>query len=86
MLLTNDSGYWRDGRGLTIDSAFRLHEGRALTGDLGWGSAAGKGTMASRDRILCLGRTYTLGWRDYSQVGTPAALFRCLIIHVTPEV
>jgi hypothetical protein len=85
VLLTNDSGYWREGTGLTIDNAFRLHEGRGLTGDLGWGSAAGKGTTAGREQILRLNRTYPLGWKNYSQVGTPPALFCCLMIHVPAE-
>ena len=34
VLLTNDNGYWKD-RATTVDAAFRLPEGRNLTGELG---------------------------------------------------
>jgi len=33
VLLTNDSGYWKEGA-TTVDAAFRLPEGRILTGEL----------------------------------------------------
>lgn len=50
LALSNDQGYWGIGRKLDpIDNAFRIHDGRALTGLLTWGPTAGAGTMRSRE-------------------------------------
>ncbi|GGN04018.1 hypothetical protein GCM10011609_48980 [Lentzea pudingi] len=84
--LTNDSGYWRPGRKLDpIDASFRLHEGRLLSGTLGWAAHAGSGTTHKRDLPLALTGTYECLWRDYSTVtdarGREAA-FRYLCLAV----
>jgi hypothetical protein len=66
ILLTNDPSYWtHPRRDNTADARFRLHEGNALRGDLGWGgpahrrvrSAGGKTCSSSRDPTPCGGRT-----------------------------
>jgi hypothetical protein len=45
IVLTNDPAYWRVATRVNqIDTAFRLHEGRELTGVLRWASHAGAGT------------------------------------------
>lgn len=67
--LTNDSSYWSPGRKLDpIDAAFRLHEGRSLSGTLGWAANAGVGTTRKRDVPLALTGTYACLWRPYSEV------------------
>jgi len=67
--LTNDSCYWRPGRKPEpIDASFRLHEGRSLSGTLGWAPHAGTGTTHKRDVPLLLAGTYVCRWRDYSTV------------------
>ena len=42
--ITNDPGYWRKGRPNTVDADFRIHDGRRLTGTVGWADAASDGT------------------------------------------
>ena len=67
--LTNDPGYWSPGRKLDpIDAAFRLHEGRSLSGTLSWAVNAGAGTTRNRDVPLTLSGTYACSWRPYSEV------------------
>jgi hypothetical protein len=67
--LTNDAGYWSPSRKLDpIDAAFRLHEGRSLSGTLSWAVNAGVGTTRKRDVPLALSGTYACLWRPYSEV------------------
>lgn len=85
--LTNDGAYWRAGwKTDPVDAAFRIHEGRSLTGSLRWAELAGAGTIAKRDTPLILTGTYTCGWRDYSTIELAtgkSAVFRYLPIYVT---
>lgn len=82
VLLTNDRSYWKNSAATPVENAFRLFEGRTLTGELRWGSAAGAGTMKGREQALNLSGSYTLAWGDYSKIAAPPAQFRCLVIHV----
>jgi hypothetical protein len=67
--LTNDPGYWSPSRKIDpIDAAFRLHEGRSLSGTLSWAVNAGAGTTRKRDVPLTLSGTYACLWRPYSEV------------------
>lgn len=71
ILLTNDRSYWLpSSRPITIDAAFRLHEGRTVSGDLSWMTHAGAGTTKNRERTLPVSGRYDLSWRTYSNVGT----------------
>lgn len=84
VLLTNVGGYWtaRQPR-QTIDSAFRIHHGRELTGTLSWGEAAGSGTTRGVEGPLGLTGACTMDWRDYSRVGDGAAgTFRYLLVQI----
>ncbi len=68
IILTNDSGYWtppvyKD----TIDSAFRIYEGRNITGTLSWGEGAGIGTIKDRDSFHLSGQ-YQINWLPFSDV------------------
>jgi len=67
VLLTNDSAYWKQPtKQDTVDAAFRLHEGRVLTGKLAWGLHASAGTMQSREQPIHVSGRYQLSWQDYS--------------------
>jgi len=67
ILLTNDSSYWkRSSDSSTVDSAFRLHNGRSIAGTLEWGSNAAPGTIRSREDPITLAGTYQVLWHDYS--------------------
>ena len=72
VLLTNHPYYWesptRDWR-TAIDSMFRLHEGRTVTGRLAWSERAGAGTTRGRRDPIEITGSYDLHWRDYSRLG-----------------
>lgn len=85
LALTNDSSYWQPPSSVRdpIDAAFRVHEGRVVTGELLWGQRAGAGTTRGRERILNLSGGFSLRWRDYSKVADgPAGTFRYLLADV----
>lgn len=67
LFLTNDSAYWKSPRSTdTVDANFRIHDGRTVQGDLGWGMNASEGTMSGREAPITLREIYRLEWRDYS--------------------
>ena len=66
--ITNDPGYWRKGRPNTVDADFRIHDGRRLTGTVGWADAASDGTKQSREAPLTLRGEYRPAWQPYSKV------------------
>jgi hypothetical protein len=84
--LTNDPSYWRPGSGDgTIDTAFRLHEGRRLAGVLAWAAHAGAGTIRGKETPIELGGDYLVAWDDYSEFGADrAGHFRYLAVEVGP--
>lgn len=65
--------------------AFRIEDGRTLTGELAWATHTGIGTMKKREKALLVGGTYPLAWSDYSDLGVPAGRFRHLVIPVTVD-
>ena len=67
--ITNDPGYWREGRPNTVDADFRIHDGRRLTGTVGWADPAGDGTTRGREAPLTLRGVYQPAWQPYSTVG-----------------
>ena len=67
VLLTNNQGYWnlpRDGN--PVDAAFRLYEGRTITGELAWSARASQGTTKGRAEPISISNSYNVRWRDYS--------------------
>ena len=99
ILLTNDSMYWKEpSRDEVIDYAFRLHEGRTIAGGevLQWDKRASADTKANREQPIVLHWSYTLQWRDYSELTPPLAKpvvgrrinhgkFRYLLVRVPPR-
>lgn len=84
ILLTNDSAYWSEPRGIDDTSAaFNLCHGRELSGRLDWSARASAGTKRGREQPLDLNYQYRLGWRDYSQIDAKRyPQFRCLAVKV----
>lgn len=84
VMLTNDPSYWSPPRNShTVDSEFRLHDGRELQGSLNWGAHAGEGTMRGREEPLGLSGSYLLRWKDYSQTRAEKhARFRYLHVEI----
>ena len=67
LLLTNDPLYWKPpSRPDTIDAAFRLHEGRTITGEMAWSERASAGTTKNRENPIHLNGSYDLRWQDYA--------------------
>ena len=85
IVITNDQGYWTHSTRSTVDEHFRLHDGRALQGELRWGAAAGAGTTRGREAAILLRAVYQLGWKPYSEVNAaPGGAFRYLLVPVPP--
>lgn len=67
--LTNDPAYWKSGlKAEPVDAAFRIHEGRQLTGLLRWSPTAAPGTTAKRDQPLRVAGCFVCSWRPYATV------------------
>jgi len=67
VFLSNDEIYWRSPgttRGISAD--FSIHEGRRISGELGWGPNASAGTRKGREEPIKLRGEYQLKWRSYS--------------------
>lgn len=85
ILLTNDNSYWskpasRD----TVDSDFRLNDGRSLEGILNWGVGASDGTKKDREQPLTLQNKYSVRWEDFAQINLANyGAFRSLKIMVS---
>lgn len=85
ILLTNDAAYWTPPtRPLdTIDTAFRVHEGRTIGGRLAWSERAGVGTTKGRQSAIEISGQYGLRWSDYSTVGDRMnQRLKYLMVHV----
>lgn len=81
--LSNDPSYWNSARSdATIDSAFRLSEGRVVGGALAWANHAGEGTIRKREAPLNLRGQYAMNWRDYSTFSVRTGDFRYLCIPI----
>jgi hypothetical protein len=83
ILLTNDSAYWKQQPKMSVDAAFRLHEGQELNGSMAWGITASAGTMRKREASITLLNNYLLSWQEYSRLDT-TNMFRYLVIPVAP--
>jgi len=81
VVLTNDLNYWNPPQRETIGDAFRLEEGRALTGVLDWSSRAGPGSVQGGMPITLTGK-YHLRWRNYSTLSEKYGQFRYLSVEV----
>jgi hypothetical protein len=64
IMLTNSPNLWDPGTMTSRDAAFRIDEGRTLTGDLAWGTP--ESLYPQNDRTL-RGR-YTAHWHDFSEL------------------
>lgn len=86
VLLTNTRQCWLGGSDAgTIDAAFRLPEGRRLSGSLVWGERAAAGTKRNREHAVRLKGTYIATWREYSTVPGTNGTFRYLLNSVTRD-
>ena len=86
VLLTNDPAYSKSpatGWESTNDAAFRLHEGRTVSGQLEWSERASPGTKEGKEEPIDIIGSYDLHWRDYSRLGgSNNQQFRYLAVEV----
>ena len=81
VLLTNDPTYWKQSKkSQSVDAAFRIHEGRSITGELAWGAKASLGTMRAREAAIQIRASYESAWHDFSHIGQE--LFRYIEVHI----
>jgi len=85
--LTNDASYWNPiARSGVADEAFRIGEGRSITGKLAWAAHTGAGTMRTREIAIHLKGNYTMSWREFSQVPTERnGTFRYLTLRLSRQ-
>lgn len=85
VLLTNDPSYWNPPRRpAPTDYAFRVHEGREISGKMTWTDKASEGMKKGRESPIRLEGPYRLRWQDYSVFpGEKRGLFRYLAVSVT---
>lgn len=84
LLITNDKLYWEKPVNTnTVDAAFRIHEGKSVTGDLAWKVDTSKGTMVTREEVLSLNEEYTMQWLPFLTLNDEKnGEFRALLLKV----
>ena len=83
VLLTNDPLYWKDSTRDTKDSAFRIHEGGEISGELAWAPGASPGMVKDRESPILITGSYRLHWQDYFDFcRKPFGKFRYLAVSV----
>lgn len=82
ILLTNDQSYWKTpSRAGTIDAAFRLFDGRSVSGVLRWTGKPAEGTVKNREQSIPLAGRYTILWKEFSSLPiTTCGRFRYLLV------
>lgn len=85
--LTNDATMWNPtSRLASTDAAYRIDEGRTLTGELSWAAQTGIGTMKNRETPIQLAGAYQIRWRDYASVPAErSGRLRYLLLEVGTE-
>ena len=84
IILTNEPAYWKSPlTNKTVDSAFRIHEGRVIRGSLSWSENVGTGTSKGRTNSIDIDGEYLLHWDQYSQIETaPNGVFKICIVSI----
>jgi hypothetical protein len=84
IMLTNDSAYWKQPlRTSSVDAAFRISDGRVLSGTLSWAENTGLGTMRSREAALALVGSHAVRWEEYSAFPGSYGQFKFCVLPVT---
>lgn len=82
IMLTNDSAYWKQpSLKDTVDVAFRIHEGKIVSGKLSWAENAGNGTTKGRAPFELQGE-YRMTWLPYSSLDADYGDFKYCLIEV----
>jgi hypothetical protein len=85
VFLTNSRHYWQAQAGKTTFEELRLHEGRVLTGRMGWTGSPSPGNIKGRETPISLSSSYELRWRDYSRISAERnGELRYLLLEINP--
>ena len=69
IMLTNESSYWKKSlKENSIDAAFKIYEGKEVTGGLSWSDDAGAGTKKGHEKPIELQGKYTMHWQNFSYI------------------
>ncbi|MCU6792399.1 hypothetical protein OB236_09685 [Paenibacillus sp. WQ 127069] len=84
IILTNDSLYWKPSNKIdSVDAAFKIHEGRILSGSLRWGDLASIGTTRGREKDILINHSYLFNWERYSLLSNSSSgEFKILIVEI----
>ena len=81
ILLTNDQTYRTESKKKdSVDSEFRVHQGRVLQGSATWGGNASPGTKFKREAPIKLRGKYEVIWSKYGS--SVAGDFHYVLLHV----
>ena len=68
IFLSNDRLFWEQPRnGDTVDTQFRIHDGREIHGELRWHERAAAGTIRDREMPINIRGNYTVSWSYFSK-------------------
>lgn len=73
IMLSNEPSYWKAPLSKsTVDAAFRIHDGRIITGSCAWSDNVSSGTSKNREEPIVFEGTYTVRWNPYSELANTA--------------
>ena len=82
--LANDPLYWMPAKKPgTMAEEFTLHEGVCKSGIMRWAAHTSAGTQKGREEPISLHGSYSIHWRDYSQISeTRAGKLRYVLLSI----
>lgn len=63
VMLTNCPLYYKSTGKISVDEAFKIHQGKVVHGKLSWGDQASAGTKKSREAVLDIRGQYAMDWK-----------------------
>lgn len=85
--LTNDPLYWTPAKKPgTMAEEFTLHEGVNKSGTMRWAAHTSVGTQKGREEPISLHGSYSIHWRDYSEISeTRAGKFQYVLLSINQD-
>ena len=79
LFLTNDLSYMKEPRETSQYKAFSVHQGNTLNGTLNWTEGSSKLEDKKFNSPIILNGTYTMKWKEYSNLDSDNGTFMYLI-------
>ena len=84
IFITNDSSYWQPSqKHNSVDTAFKIHQGQKINGELSWSPETGSNTKKNREKSIRITGEYRADWKRYSNLGHNGE-FRMLCLQILP--